>query len=880
MTKLLHVLLSFSLLFAPLAQSAESVTTSALQGVQSALTGTNALLGAVQYSQGQMQGLVNQFGALQSQTMNVNTAQGQFDLVKQNLAVALAEGAQCVEKAKKDYSKLKKAVYKGSELSAITPNCLNYGKVLDSVEKNDGQIREVNKKMGCVLAMTAKIDQIAESSKTTFNNLTQAANEVYNTRQQIIDTHQGIVDKIDADLNGEKGFKAQLQGLKELTKDIGNALNAGLSGKPGEQTIGFSQRLKGIKTKRQGLANNWYKSLMGSVEYCFQSTPKTCAYGAAASPRDCIRAYVSSVTGRSAAEKASAKTNLAGLDNALILNNSQAMQTLANPGNVDVKNPESVLRMFEGRFNQNLEITLKGLNGINLTGKANKSDLTNFVQQKYRECFNTAKTAFIDDLNNGGQYQEMRDSVLSEEDGLNNEIKNMIDTAQSNMNSFRTGFTKVYNRDLAQFSSDCTASDDPYASADCLRKLYVTMKGGIEGTRQTTKLDNGNQIVYNPGPTALSLQSLSLDASGKATLTATTTSCVGFDECINVMDRYQASHQDQVQSQTKARDAFVTEHNKTVQNAMTQVASQFTAVSKMIGDARDSINTELREAAVTGAVNTTAVEGEALAADEKTGLYKTPTSMKAALAGAGTYLEFDKEKMDSVTTAVNDRIRELHEKKLEATKMKSACDIKKSDYEAIASGIGSCDEESICEDGIGEQVIASLEGLLNKGKVSPDPSDAKSTPIADAYGSCMERADSRVNKDLSTSDAVLLQGAKTPEERADLANQLRGGSADEKNAKLARANRSCARKAAAGLEAINKDNRAAGMKDANSGVINALRRMENSCPANAAAAARACEDMKKALKKAQPPTDEGPTVITETGGDSSGIPNPFSKSAQ
>lgn len=858
------------------AEESGSLVTGALQGTLGALNTANQGMNALAYSQQQMQGLVNQFGLLQNQTANGNAAMGQFEKTKQELSQALAEASQCVESSKKDTSKYKKGTLKPAEIDAAEPSCKTYGIIIDSVKKNVDQIYEVNKKMSCMTNMQNKMNQIADTAKKPFGDLTQAATDVWNTRQGIIDTHQGIVDRLDKEMNdAENGYKAKLGKLKDLEVRIRNALNAGAS----KDGSGLGQRLKDIKRARVAAANTWYYDLMGDVESCFAGDAnQSCAFGTTASPADCIRSYIGATPGGNPAEKAQAKANAGKLDHAFRLNTGIIKRT-DNLSKIDIGNTAGFLSHVNKRFSEKLAAVSATFTKISVVGNnVNKTQLRDFVQQKYRDCYQGAVERFQADMNSeGGRYKSAINNVADMESSINNDIKNLIDESQGAMTGFRTQFNKIYDREISQFSSDCTAGDNPYASADCLRKIQVTLKGGIEGTKQSITLDNGTQAVFNPGPTTLNLQTMALDQQGKATLQSSQTQCVGFDECINVLDRYQSHHSDQAESQKKQREAFVETHNKSVSTAMTAVAAQFTEVSKLVVAGVQGINDDLTKAGVNASVATKTVEGEALVANEKTKIFDMPKNMKAALAGAGTFSEIGET--TEATTGVNARISELNKKSLEAAKMKAACIIKKEEYSSLADSLGSCDAEEICKSDSASQVMGPLELLMRKGKNVPG--SEKDTPTTDRYESCMTRADAKeTSSSLTSEDAVLMQGMSADEKKEYI--KTKRGDTTSAGAKAAAA-KSCAKAATAKLMAANAEVRSNSLKDTNQKVINALRRMNQACPENPESAAEACEQVKKALKGATPPEDEAETKIeagTDSGTDFKNPLSPTSKDAK
>jgi hypothetical protein len=839
----------------------ESNSVQALSGVKGVLETVGSGMNALKYSQAQMQGMVNQFAVLQQQMGANGQALSQFDQVKIQLSQAMAESQQCVEKAKKDSSKFKKATIPFETLTSVSPTCKNYGNVIDSVKKNLLMMHEANSKIGCIRNLQNKINQIADSAKTPFGNLTKSANEVWNTRQGIIDTHQGIVDRLDKELNDEdNGYRKQLSKLKDLEVKIRNAISAGAT-KEKEGAAGIGQQLRNLKRARKGIGNQWYYAMMEEVQSCYASTGITQCGGIAASPAACVRNYLGAAPSGSAAQKAMASANLSRLETTFKLNVGD-IKELDKMAGIDSSRPADFLAHTNKRFESMVSAVVNNFNRQDFRGTVNKSEISNFVRTEYRKCYDNAVANFKADFESeGGKYKGMQNQITDLELAVNNDIKNLIDEAQQSMTAFKTAFNKVYDRDLSQYSATCSASDSPYDSADCLQKLQLTLKGGIEGTTQSARLQNGQPVNYVPGETILNLQKLSLDQSGKATLASETTRCVGFDECINVLDRYKSHHSDQAESQKKQREGFVETHNKSVDTAMTGVAAQFSEVSKLVVAATQGITEDLKKAAVNASVSTTQVEGESLVANEKTGLYDMPKNMKAALAGVGSYSEIGET--SEAVSSINARITELNTKAVEAFKMKGLCTIKKGDYEAIAGRL-SCDEEKICLGNKAAQSIGALESVLRKGQ-DVATNDSKNE-ITNEYNSCIRGAKSSAKTSDLDEQEITIQGYSDPKAR-DNAQNLLAKRRSNRDLEAKDEASSCTNSAVTSLEALADDSRES-VREQNNKIMSALRKMADSCPDSPEDAAEACEEAKKAASKAGPPEGEGETLEgTEAGED-------------
>lgn len=858
------------------AAEGESTATQAMVGIKNTLETVTSGMNAIQYSQQQMQAMVNQFAMLQQQMGANGQAVSQFDLVKQQLAQAMAEVNQCVEKAKKNTAKYKKAKIPLETLTATEPTCKNYGDMIDSIKKNIDMMHEANSKIGCVRNFQNKINQIAESAKTPFGNLTKSANEVWNTRGQIIDTHQGIVDRLDKELNDEDaGYRKQLSKLKDLEVKMRNALNAGVNsgGKEGSAaTSGIGQNLRDLKRYRKQIGNRWYYTMMQDVQECFNSSGVTQCGGIATNPANCVRNYVGAASGNSPAAKAMASANMGRLATTFKLNMGD-IREIDQMAGLDSSQPAGFLAHVDKRFESMVSSVVNNFNKQPFQGSVNKTEISAFVRNEYRKCYENAVTEFKADMESDGmKYKGAQNQIIDRELALNNDIKNLIDETQQSMTAFKTSFNKIYDRDLSQYSANCTGSDSPYDSADCLRKLQITLKGGIEGTTQSIRLDNGSVATYTPSETVLTLQKLSLDAQGKPSLASEATRCVGFDECINVLDRYQSHHQSQADSQTKQREQFVEQHNKSVDTAMTAVAAQFSEVSKLILSATQGITEDLKKAGVNAALSTTQVTGESLTANEKTGIYDMPKDMKAALAGVGSYSEMGDT--SEAVSSLNARITELNTKAVEAFKMKGMCAIKKSDYEAVAGRL-SCDVDKICVGNKAAQSISALEALFRKSQNRA--SDDSKNEITNEYNSCIKGAKSSGRtSDLDEQEVTIDTITDETRRNAAIERLSKRRTSREMDAKEEASG--CLNSAMTSLEALSTESRES-VRDQNNKIMSELRKMADSCPDDPDAAAEACEAAKKEAGKASAPEGEGETILGTEGGEDSKFSDPL-KSAK
>jgi hypothetical protein len=899
--------LILTMIIAPLLSSApvraeESTATTVLQGMQGALNGTNTLLTTIQSSNAQMQQLYGQFTNLNSQQAAVQTGLGALDQTKQELSLALATAQTCLANA--DSKKTAKAgrykkatITNATNLTNAEPTCENYGTIIDSGRKLSDQIAASMEKTACMMQLQNSLGQVANKSKTAFTQAQQAATEVYNTRTSIITNYENMAKRIDGDLNGKDGqggYKKQLADLKALSADLYAKVNSGLNLKDNKaEGGGFAARLRMAKASRTQAANTWYKRFLlgdsngpGDVQQCFNSMPTTCRSGQADSPMNCIASALSSGTGTGAgfSGRVSAVQRALGAANATALGRTLGMNVAAQVdanrlAALDVKNQDEFLTYTRGQFDKMVSKVLNNFRAQTFYGNnVNKSELTNFIKEKYEECYNSAVSNFKSDLaGEGGQYKAALRSVEESEAGLNAEIKSTLDAAQAQMNDFRTSFNKIYNSDLPQFSSDCSASDDPYQSLDCLRMLSANLKSGVEGTSQTVKLDTKlaatglKQFTAQPPATVMTLQNLTIDPnSGKPTLGSTTTSCVGFNECVNVMDRTLTHYNDQKTSQETARKDFVDTHNKSIQTSLGTISAQFTQVGTLFGQEVEKLNKELLATGLSATLKTKQVEGEALVANEKTGLYDTPKDMKAAIASQGAFTELDGP--EETQKAAREQAQEIAKKMNDAMKKKQLCLVKKGDYDSIANAL-DCSEANVCKgDRIG-RLLTPLNALLHKSTKNPDASERNT--ISTEYNSCLRTA--RTATDPSSDDdkeeeAPAEETASERRERNNLRIQRRNRIRDDRKEYRATEGQACATTALGALDAKLEDSVNDAAKSTNSDIMGKIRAVVDACP-DADAAVNACKAAQSKIKGLTPP-DQLDTKV-EDGGSSQNFTNPL-----
>lgn len=770
--RLLSAILAFALFLPALperAQAAEGdIATNALTGLNSALGGLNSFQTAFGASSGQLQAMVAQLNGAQTATQGAQQQQGQLDQIAVQLQMAIFDpqnGVQvCLQKATRTYEKYHKNHKKAGDISAdkipgIEPTCSNYGLILDAAAVNDEKVSDANKKMACIVKLQNTVGELANKAKQPVQQLMNSAAEVYKTHTSIIESHKQIATKLGNDLDGpdgKGGYRAQVQRLRALSLELNNVLNAKKSEKEGLKH-GLVKQVDELQTMRAALGNDWYYTLMGDVSYCFGNTPQACFdNNETMPPAQCVSAMVGNNGGRTAGERARTKTDMGGLFNVAKINTKNAQEKNL-PANIDIAKPGEFLGFARKRFDDTVAAEISTISRHQFAGRVDKAKLKQAIQQGYDACWSQATNRFQADLKSkGSQYYSKITAMKDAERETANDLKNWIDRVEGDMTQFRTSFHKVYNSELAQFKTDCTADEDPYKSLDCLRVLSATLDSGLKGTRRAIKLGNGEQFTSFAGETVIPMQTLTLGADGKPTIGNTNAACSGFDDCLNYLDRSKAEHEGAVQKGETDRKNFVDQHNTAVRSAFSILSNQFGMMSQLITQGINGINTDLANIGVKGTLKTKEIKGEPLTENEKTGMIDMPKDMKAAMAAQSNYSEIEDTK--EVSEGIRDLAREIAKKRGEAAKMKSKCRLEAQDYAKLEGLMPKecSDTAAMCGGNRVPQAAVGLEDLFKRGLVNPDDAD-KNSNTSREYNQCRSQV---MNSSRSVTNAEIQAAAR------------------------------------------------------------------------------------------------------------------------
>ncbi len=402
----------------PNARAAEGdIATSALTGINSALSGLGSFNTAYGASALQLQQLATQLSGAQNGVNAAATQQSQFDQINTQLQAAVVEAQNCVQKATRTYDKYHKN-HKGAanidtdKLTSLEPTCSTYGFVTDAISVNKERMIDTQKKTVCIQNLQNTVGQLAEKAKQPFSQLMTTAGEVYKTHTQIIDAHKKIATKIKTEVDGPEGdgkggYREQLMKLRSLSLELNNVLNAKMGEKEGLKH-GLVKQVNELQTQRAAMGNDWYYTLMGDVEYCYNSTPQPCFdNNQALPPAQCVVALVGNEAGKTAGARARAITDGQGLANIgrINLKNRQEINTAAN---IDIAKPGEFLTFAKKRFDSTVTGVMQSYRNHTFALNVDKGKLTEAVQQGYNACWDQAVANFQSDLSTkggqGGRY--------------------------------------------------------------------------------------------------------------------------------------------------------------------------------------------------------------------------------------------------------------------------------------------------------------------------------------------------------------------------------------------------------------------------------------------------------------------------------------------
>ncbi len=746
------------------------------------------------------QGAMAQFGASQAQIMqmvqmgqNLGKLNGPmnqgFSLLSQvqaSLAQELTKANECLQKADKsgdkkylklfdsDSKKQKKKfddagiTLTTSQIESAEPSCLNYAGIINTAEFEMNQIDRTNSSLACIRNLQNNIEKLANQARQPFSQLSQAADEAIGIRDQLIQQYEDTASKITGDLEGENGYIAKLQDLKNLSSALNNTLNGAPGGsiKIGDQEypMGLSRRIKSLEDKRNALANKWQYQIWTATRTCYanDATMECNANGDRMSPRDCINVYIDQ--GGGGAKAAVNARNADTLNRAMRAVESQ-MQTV-KPTSLDINEMEKFLEYSHASFTKTKENMVNTLKRYEFSGGVSANDIGNFFGSKLEQCYNNEMKNFESSLKgSGGPYYDDYKSVKDEEKDLASAAQNWVNLVTEKMTSFQTSFTKTYNNGLKIFADGC--GTDAYNSVDCLKKLSTLLRDGLEGRAPQ-------------GIIQMNVPVISLDAQGRPTQGSQTIAC-GLEECLNNLIKTRDYNRDQAAAQKREKEKFIQDHNKNVQTTMGAIATQFGAIANLTGPIIAKLNGFLGALGVSDALKTKSLTGEPLEKDER-GVFKLPQDMKKAFAANSAYTEISN--IDEVFGKLAKQKAMFAKKAVAAKKAKSECEVTSADYEGLVKKLDrSC--KTSC-DSLGT-IAQSIEKIISKSSKTP-PSKSYGRGQYDSsrefrscfnYGANFTNADAMIMASQSNDEKVKSLQIKTKATQKRCVNDLVGDLSDK-----------------------------------------------------------------------------------------------------
>ncbi len=808
-----------------IAQAAEGESSGSsdfLGNIKAGLDGVNNTMGQVAGTQAQMQQMINMASAMRLSNQRMTQNMGAIQAIAGQLAMAFSEAQQCQQKAaaqgaqkkvgKQTNAEIAKTLaIPPSEIDKVEPTCANYEEILKTGKFAIDHLNQANTELSCVKQLQEKVNQIAESAKTPFTQLTQAANENWNVRKQVIEHYESTAKKIDKDLNGADGYKAKLEGLKKISSMLTNALNASGKGTRAANVdgvtleLGLARRIEDLDKKRKKVANDWHSSIINQSLQCFyQDSAQPCdAAGNAMTPIQCAQAYVNRDTGGRAGVAATNVRNRQELDRHLRLMGQHFKEL--RPGDVTVTDMKGFLEFSRTSFEKVSQKMAQTMKGANFVAPVKASDVATFLNSKMKECYNNSMRSFESSLKSKdtaeNSYYGRYNAIIEEEKDLDNAVNNWVNVVTEKMNDFRTAFTKIYQSDLPQFAQNCEAAGNPQESLKCLRHAAQILRDGINGTGRE-------------GIITMSVPVMQTDAQGMPTAGTSSMQCRGFNECLTTLERTKEHNERQAQSQTQEREKFVQNHNKTLETSMGAVGAQFSAMGQMIQQAVAAMNGQLSLLGISGLLKTKQLKGEELEKDEKTGLLKAPTNMKSAFAGKGSITEIDD--LPKAAEGIAKRRTEVGKKLQAAQATQSKCTVS---YSELKGALGNC--KRMCSDGTLKEIFTKAERAFVASKTEPEKI---STSLGSEFRSCLRDAqqDARVERLEATARAGQIRDEERARRETDRA-------LDEAKDKRKEEQAGCVSSAVSQLRSHAEGSRSKELKERNEAIATSLENIAGSC---------------------------------------------------
>jgi hypothetical protein len=112
-----------------------------------------------------------------------------------------------------------------------------------------------------------------------------------------------------------------------------------------------------------------------------------------------------------------------------------------------------------------------------------------------------------------------------------------------------------------------------------------------------------------------------------------TVNCSSINQCVTVLQNTEKQYKNNINTQTKKKDAFVKGANQATEQKINEIVNTFQAQGSFLQSAVRRIKAQLGKMGVSSSFGLSVIRKEDLVKDPETGLYKTPTNV-AAVAGA------------------------------------------------------------------------------------------------------------------------------------------------------------------------------------------------------------------------------------------------------
>lgn len=671
--------------------------------------------------------------------------------------------------------------------------------------------------VACVDGFDGKLQNAVSDIQKLITQRADFMKKVISNFNQSVQGHERSIEIITQELEGEGGYKDQVNKLEGLL----NALNDSLSAPAGTaertgQTIdfegqpleaGIAERVRHLsETEEANLTDSWFKTMLGGTQGCFENDLTECDATGARRGIDCLKVVACSNLTRGSGFTARCNQNQAALERALghIRTKYQFNIQLYGPS-LNPYDPQSVVNAASQEKNRLLALIMSSFDDIassgtqqGFVGGGNVSGLKAKAQSMFDRCFNRQVSTFSQSfstasVSQNNPFKQGLENLRRKELEVTGDLERWMRTVAGRMTTFRTKFTSVFSNSLLQFKEDCVnaspssatnpggARSRPRQMLACLQSLKTRLEGGLNGT-------NGEP------PTAIQIPVINGTPGAQGTTSSfITQSCSGFKDCIQQLDVARKTHGQQKDNLIGQRRAQSQQHNQTIDSILSEASTRFNAALSGPGGLQQlltQINGLLGGNGITKRINPETRDTEALEKDEgssddaESRIYKNPTNILNALSGRSPIMRITQENIAEIreeiqeklrgsggrnSDGINPRIEKAGRILGQARDRIRACTPNESEYSAIRGVLGRCENlRTICDRGLAS-AVSQIEVIA--GKVSTDPANSTNPGLyrdqrtASSYARCISSSNGVVEGLSPSERAMYMQSRRDQPQR-------------------------------------------------------------------------------------------------------------------